>query len=168
MPQQYTPQDNKLVPWPIVTEPDREINTPIGVFYNANFDKALEAYNTWLSLPRPLILDEKDFKEGEVYELDKHFRIESRIVVNSNTHEWMGVCDDERRIVAIPIVNEPERGITEDSVGGVEEEGGYYYDLFKFFSEQHDLILVDTEIQDIIDAVQEFLNHPIRKTINEK
>jgi hypothetical protein len=40
----------------------------------------------------------------------------------------------------------------------VEHEGGYYYDLFKFFSDEHDLILVDTEIQDIIHAVNKFQN----------
>jgi hypothetical protein len=50
----------------------------------------------------------------------------------------------------------------------IEHEGGYYYDLFKFFSEQHGLTLVDTEIQDIIRAVETFNNHPIRKIINEK
>jgi hypothetical protein len=48
----------------------------------------------------------------------------------------------------------------------IEQEGGYYYDLFKFFSEQHGLTLVDTEIQDIIRAVEVFNNHPIRKIIN--
>jgi hypothetical protein len=120
MPQQYTPQDNKLVPWPIVTEPDREINTPIGVFYNANFDKDLEAYNNWLSLPRPLILDEKDFKEGEVYELDKDFRIDYQAQTISD--KWRSVTEKmyqsiirapNGRIVAIPINN--DTGITEDS-----------------------------------------------------
>lgn len=35
-------------------------------------------------------------------------------------------------------------------------EGGYYYDLFRFFNDHHNLILVDTEIQDIIHAVEKF------------
>lgn len=37
-----------------------------------------------------------------------------------------------------------------------ENEPGYYYDLFKFFSEEHGLILLDSEIQDIIRKVEEF------------
>lgn len=37
-----------------------------------------------------------------------------------------------------------------------EIDGGYYYELFKFFSEQHNLILLDSEIQDIIYAVKKF------------
>jgi hypothetical protein len=35
-------------------------------------------------------------------------------------------------------------------------EGSYYYDLFKFFSDEHGLILLDSEIQDIIYVVEEF------------
>lgn len=41
---------------------------------------------------------------------------------------------------------------------GAGEEGGYYYELFKFFSDNHNLTLVDTEIQDIIHAVNKFQN----------
>jgi hypothetical protein len=37
-----------------------------------------------------------------------------------------------------------------------EEGGGYYFKLFKFFSDQHDLTLLDSEIQDIIHAVNDF------------
>lgn len=39
-----------------------------------------------------------------------------------------------------------------------DESGGYYYDLFSFFSKEHGLILVDGEIQDIIHAVNKFNN----------
>jgi hypothetical protein len=35
-------------------------------------------------------------------------------------------------------------------------DGGYYYDLWKFFNDEHNLILVDTEINDIIHAVRAF------------
>lgn len=49
----------------------------------------------------------------------------------------------------------------------IEQEGGYYYDLFKFFSDNHNLILVDSEIQDIIHAVEKFNNHPVRRIIND-
>jgi hypothetical protein len=54
-----------------------------------------------------------------------------------------------------------------NSSNSIEHEGGYYYELFKFFSEQHGLTLVDTEIQDIIRAVEKFNNDPVRKIINE-
>lgn len=37
-----------------------------------------------------------------------------------------------------------------------KNEGSYYYDLFKFFNEQHNLLLLDSEIQDIIHAVESF------------
>jgi hypothetical protein len=37
-----------------------------------------------------------------------------------------------------------------------QTEGGYYYDLFHFFSERHGLTLVDTEIEEIIAAVDKF------------
>lgn len=37
-----------------------------------------------------------------------------------------------------------------------ENQGGYYYDLFKFFSDEHGLILVDSEIQEIIREVEKF------------
>jgi hypothetical protein len=40
----------------------------------------------------------------------------------------------------------------------MEETGGYYYDLFKFFANNHGLNLLDSEIQDIIRAVEEFQN----------
>lgn len=46
--------------------------------------------------------------------------------------------------VAIPA--QDEAGLT----------GGYYYDLFKFFLDEHGLTLVDTEICDIINAVNKF------------
>jgi hypothetical protein len=36
------------------------------------------------------------------------------------------------------------------------QEGSYYYDLFKFFSDNHNLTLTDTEINDIIAAVNQF------------
>lgn len=48
-----------------------------------------------------------------------------------------------------------------------EKTGGYYYELFKFFSDNHDLILVDSEIQDIIHAVEKFNSNPVRKIIND-
>lgn len=54
-----------------------------------------------------------------------------------------------------------------DNSNSIEQQGGYYYELFRFFSEQHDLILVDTELQDIIHAVEKFNNDPIRKVIND-
>lgn len=49
-----------------------------------------------------------------------------------------------------------------------ENQGGYYYDLFKFFSDEHGLILVDSEIVDIIRAVEKFNDNPVRKIINDK
>jgi hypothetical protein len=58
--------------------------------------------------------------------------------------------------------------LNSDRYNSIEEDGGYYYDLFKFFSDQYGLTLVDTEIQDIIRVVENFNNHPIRKIINEK
>lgn len=41
----------------------------------------------------------------------------------------------------------------------IEEKNmvGYYYDLFKFFNEEHNLILLDSEIQEIIIEVEKFL-----------
>lgn len=36
------------------------------------------------------------------------------------------------------------------------EEAGYYYPLFKFLNEQHNLILLDSEIQEIIHEVNNF------------
>jgi hypothetical protein len=38
----------------------------------------------------------------------------------------------------------------------MEETVGFYYDLFKFFADNHNLILVDSEIQDIIHAINAF------------
>jgi hypothetical protein len=97
MSQKYTPQGNKLVPFPIMEEPTYESVRPHPL------KDALEAYNQWLSLPQPLILDEKDFKEGEVYELDIHFRIEDRCNKANSGCCGMenGVCEC---FVAIPIV----------------------------------------------------------------
>jgi hypothetical protein len=54
-----------------------------------------------------------------------------------------------------------------NSNNSIGQEGGYYYDLFKFFSDNHNLILVDSEIQDIIHAVEKFNNHPVRRIIND-
>jgi hypothetical protein len=54
-----------------------------------------------------------------------------------------------------------------NSSNSIEQGGGYYYDLFKFFSDEHGLTLVDSEIQDIIRAVEKFNNDPVRKIINE-
>lgn len=34
----------------------------------------------------------------------------------------------------------------------------FYYDLFKFFSDEHNLTLTDGEIQDIIYEVEKFIN----------
>lgn len=36
------------------------------------------------------------------------------------------------------------------------EEAGYYYPLFKFLNEQHNLVLLDSEIQEIIHEVNKF------------
>jgi hypothetical protein len=38
----------------------------------------------------------------------------------------------------------------------MENQGGYYYDLFKFFSDNHGLTLIDSEIEDIMRAVDKF------------
>ena len=43
-----------------------------------------------------------------------------------------------------------------DSSNSIEQEGGYYYELFKFFSDEHNLTLLDSEIQDIIHVVNKF------------
>jgi hypothetical protein len=55
-----------------------------------------------------------------------------------------------------------------DSSNSIEQEGGYYYELFKFFSDEHNLTLVDTEIQDIIHAVKAFEIIKTTFTKNEK
>lgn len=34
--------------------------------------------------------------------------------------------------------------------------GSYYYELFKFFNDQHNLTLLDSEIQEIIKEVERF------------
>jgi hypothetical protein len=46
-------------------------------------------------------------------------------------------------------------------------EGSYYYPLFKFFSEQHDLTLLDSEIQDIIRVVESFQEQKKQEDYNE-
>jgi hypothetical protein len=55
----------------------------------------------------------------------------------------------------------------EDSNDFEYTDAGYYYELFKFFSDNHNLILLDSEIQEIIRAVEKFSNHPVRKIIND-
>lgn len=47
-------------------------------------------------------------------------------------------------------------------------EVGYYYNLFKFFSDNHGLTLVDSEIQDIIRAVNSFEGTAELKAENER
>ena len=55
--------------------------------------------------------------------------------------------------------SEPNVQVSDATMPNSNSEGGYYYDLFKFFSDNHGLTLVDTEIQDIIHAVEKFNNN---------
>jgi len=49
--------------------------------------------------------------------------------------------------------------IPSETIKELPNEVSYYYPLFKLFSDEHGLTLLESEIQDIIDEVKKFINH---------
>jgi hypothetical protein len=156
----YSAQHRAIVEAPIMKEP--ELLTP----YDPTDER--NAYNDWISTHIPVLPEHQHiFKDGVVYP-DDSFEIKYFVKTTSYQGDGGGTFDTLREAekkynewakydgqlkskayppvrVAIPITQQVS-----------EKGGGYYFKLFKFFSDQHDLTLLDSEIQDIIHAVNEF------------
>jgi hypothetical protein len=110
---------------------DREM-----VFVTANEFKDVWEYNVWQILQA----------EGED---DKGNTVWYWALCNSEGDEW----GDNEDLAADKYLILPSLKTKKMEN---KNEGGHYYDLFKFFNEQHNLLLLDSEIQDIIHVVESF------------
>jgi hypothetical protein len=125
----------------------------------------LKAKEEWLS-SKIEVVGEHTFQDGKDYQEGVDYIVKEIAMLNFEG-------DGEEVTVAIPIKEDKENGFEPSvpsndlapvashsctSSDSIEHEGGYYYELFEFFSQRHDLILLDSEIQDIIHAVESFKN----------
>jgi hypothetical protein len=158
----YSPHHQGLVLAPLMTEPTYESCRPYPL------KDAMQAYNTWLSSPPVYKVREEDIEWFSVERGEDEFEVVKR---NHPIQVFGGMTYYEERTVAIPKkgnersdflkswIGEPmndEGNESKEQSPSVEQGGDYYYELFKFFSDEHGLTLLDSEIQDIIQAVNKF------------
>lgn len=115
-----------------------------------------------LSAAIPLIEEVKDytsypvqgthnFKDGQqvVHSVDYEFKENfGRLSMDNSPFEHVAVTVAVPLPIPIP-TNEP-------SSGEAVKQESYYYPLFKFFNEEHNLVLLESEIQEIIHQVNQF------------
>jgi hypothetical protein len=158
----YSPHHQGLVLAPLMTEPNQKdywlTDPAFTVFNHGEFDEAMEAYNTWLSSPPIYKVRPEDIKDFLEPIDESQFEVDYQVLTMGSWRDTTKFVYDQymntdcKRIVAIP----KKGNESKEQSPSVEHEGGTYYELFKFFNEQHGILLLESEIQDIIQAVEKF------------
>ena len=96
----------------------------------------------------------KNIHSAEVIVVENH--IQEKEIVGYYNNGFVTVPYNEIYFMVSPKFPENQSQEEQSEGRGEGDMTGYYSPLFKFFNEEHNLILLDSEIQEIIHEVEKF------------